>query len=402
MEVVNMASLRGVALTVVGGIIGTCTAGGTLLVGCGPDDSSSTDGGTLDTGAPDTTTDTSPTPDTGADTRADAKDSGSDATDGALDAKDAADSAADAGRDADATPDGGDAARDGDAAGDADANLVTSDSGDSGRDADAMLGTDADAAFDADAISDGDASDASDAKTIPPGLLAYPGQYATAICTGFATCCGATFDVAACEKALTTVGYDNTLPSVGAVYDAGNLTFDANQAALCVAALQAWPCGANLASAQNQAILSACHNVLGGTIQIGSTGCSSSFECVSGAYCKSGTCTALVGDGGACAAGESIDFQCSYVGSAQPSLYCNLYPDDGGGAARVGTCLPTLANGVTSVCSDGVSYYSDYACTSHVCDYANTGACSATTANPADPTNGFECSTYVLDAGGGG
>src|SRR6202011_4238802 len=99
-----------------------------------------------------------------------------------------------------------------------------------------------------DAASALDASDAADAKVIPPGLLAYPSQYATAFCTGIANCCGLDaggFDFSTCESDWRIGGYRG-VPSIlpGAdVASRGYLTFNPTQAAQCVAAVQAWPCG---------------------------------------------------------------------------------------------------------------------------------------------------------------
>jgi len=80
-------------------------------------------------------------------------------------------------------------------------------------------------------------------------------------------------------------------------------------------------------------------------------------------------------------------------------MFCNLYPDDGGGSSRPGTCVPARPNGATSLCSDLNIYYSDYACAGLLCDPANTAACVASITNPADPA-GFVC-TGFHDAGGG-
>jgi hypothetical protein len=254
----------------------------------------------------------------------------------------------------------------------------------------------------ADASVTADAADASDADSaFPPGLLDYPVAYATAVCAGLANCCGAGFDTNLCKSANLAQGYDNTLPFLPTVINAGHLTFNAAQAAACTAALQAWPCGPTLTAAQNQQILSACHNVLGGTIPVDGGGCMSSFECVTGAYCNGSTCAALVRDGGACnAANESPDEQCMSIATAQPTLFCNLYPADGGPSSGSGTCQPAQPNGTTSLCTDNVNYFSDYGCASQLCS-TTSGTCAASMTNPADPTKGYYCANY-LDAGGGG
>jgi hypothetical protein len=336
-----MAILRTTTLTLAGGLIGALAVGGASLVGCGDDS-----GGPAGDSGPDVTAD-----------------SGSDAI--------------------------------GEARADTTGDIVVadrSDAGDSGVSTDAHDAADTSNAVD---VSSGDGR-------FPPGLLDYPDAYLTALCTGYANCCGAGFDPTPCKQAYATSGYDNTLPANPATYSAGNLTFDQDAAAGCTAALRNWPCGATITSAQNQAILAACHNVLGGTIPSGSsTGCLSSFECASGSYCSAGKCVALLGDGGSCSASvEGNDWQCRHVGTGLPAMFCNLYPDDGGGVSRAGKCTPAQANGTTSLCSDLVNYYSDYACTDGLCDPANTGACVASANNPAAPT-GVACSNFRDAAGGG-
>jgi len=342
-----MASLRGGSLAVIGGIVGTLAVG-LFVGGCSGDDNGGNEGGSdgnadvapdvasnRDTGGPDNTNADGPPADTGRDV----------------------------------TPDGG-----------TDATADARDSGPEGN------------AGDADGSpSDGsDAASDSDAKYIPPGLLDYPGNYATAICTGFANCCGAGFDRTHCERDFRTVGVDSTLPDLE-IYDAGNLTFDPNQAMTCINALQAWPCGAMTAAA-HQTILTACTGVLGGTIPIGGTGCQSPLECVSGAYCNGSTCTALQTSGGSC----TSDWACSYAGTKTPAFYCNFYPGDGGTPSS-GTCAAPQADGTSSFCGNG-NISSDFACTNHLCGDNNT--CATTATNPADPVNGL-CPLYA-DAGGGG
>jgi hypothetical protein len=362
-----MASLRGVALAVVGGVIGAVGIGG-LVLGCGDNTTSGEDSG-VDGAAesgPDVTGDTRQ--DTGGDVTADQ--TGRDVTPDSPIGNDA-------GREADVTVD------------------VTMT--DTRSDSEVGVGTETGPGIDA------DAGDVDAGKVIPPGLLAYPGQYATAFCTGLAACCGATFDVPTCESTFTTQGYDNTLPVDRNAYSAGNLTFSQTQAAACVAALQSWPCGTTITTAQQQGILNTCHNVIGGTIPIGGTGCVSSFECMGGAFCDltTHTCTALVGSGGACTAPPtgSVDDQCRNAATGLPDMYCNVYPSDGG-SPGAGTCAPAQADGVTSLCFDNMNNISDYACTGRLCN-PTTASCAATITNPADPTNGFYCAAFVVDAGGG-
>jgi hypothetical protein len=355
---------------------------GSAISGCGGDDSTVTDSGApdvvTDTGAPDTSNDGTTQHDG---TVADAHDA-SPSPDG--EGFEGGNNNQDSGHMDAGKADAADAAPKADASDGAPPKSDGGDGGDGG---------------------DGAVVDAgSDVATLPPGLLAYPAQYANAICTGFSTCCGAGFDMAACEANMTTLGYDNTLPARD-VYGNGHLTFNEDAGAGCLAALRTWPCGVTITSTQNAAILSACHGVLAGTIPVGGTGCNSSFECVNGAYCQPGsptTCVAIVGDGGACSpSGESPDEQCAYIGSAQPGLYCDVYPNDGGNdaAGPTGVCAPALPDGVNSLCTDGIQFYSDYACANRGCDFANTGACSPAIQNPADPASQFYCADFVSDGG---
>jgi hypothetical protein len=357
-----MSSLRGIAVAIVGGTIGT-VAVAALVVGCSGDD---TGGGTTDSGGDQAQPDVSQMQDTG---RADATDGGrGDVTTG-TDADSGGASDGDGGR-----RDGG---------GDADANAP--DSGDVTHD---VSTSDADAAGVSDAS---DASDAADGKVIPPGLLAYPNDYAAAWCAGIAACCtipsGGFFDTAMCTSQQNLDGWDLTLPLISTIYSAGNLTFNAAQATTCENALRAWPCG-TLGAAENQAILTACTNVLGGTIPIGSTGCFSSFECANG-YCNTttNTCVALAGIGGTC----TSDDQCSYIGTLQPRLYCNLFPADGG-SPTTGTCAAVQADGTTNLCKNQ-NVIDDLACTSQLCS-DSTSACGGPKTNPTD----FFCA----DIGSGG
>jgi Dickkopf N-terminal cysteine-rich region len=234
------------------------------------------------------------------------------------------------------------------------------------------------------------ASDAgSDAKNIPPGLIDYPNQYVAAFCAGIANCCGVDaggFNMAQCESDWISFGWDLTLPGNPGVYGTGNLTFNAAQAANCVATLQNWPCG-TFGATDNQAIISACIGVLGGTIPIGSAGCTSSFECVNGAYCNINTnvCTPLVGSGGACTSDE----QCSYIAAPQPALYCNLYYPTDAGTPTMGACRPVLASGSANLCGNA-NVIDDLACAVQVCGDDNV--CGDSKTNPTT----LICPAYVV------
>jgi hypothetical protein len=199
-------------------------------------------------------------------------------------------------------------------------------------------------------------------------------------------------------------GWEFTLPGSQAVYTAGHLNFNSAKGDTCIAALQNFACpddaGAVPASAYS-AVIDACLGVLSGTIANGSGGCISAFECANG-FCQlpsdggtTGTCTALVGNGGTCVpptnSNESPDQMCSQSGTYTPMLYCDRLA---GGDA--GACAAPLPNG--STCYNGTTnFWSDYGCTSLMCgDLGCGGTVDYSQLAPA------WCSNYALDGGGGG
>jgi hypothetical protein len=393
-----MSSLRGAAaaFAVFGGVFGAIATGGFAVVGCGDSSPGSTEDAQPDQtseggSAPDVVT---PVRDTGKDvgldtTTGDARDGGGgDVINGGGDGDATVTDANDSGRDGDATVDALDA---GNASSDGDAG----DSGNASQDAD--TGTASDAADASDALDAADGLDGWDGA--PNALQKYSMDYATAYCMGQGKCCAGfdagAFSVAACAAANSIKGWRSTLPASALAYTRGNLTLNAEAGAGCISALQAFPCG-NITTAQFAAILNACNGVLTGTIANGSGPCVSAFECANG-YCSlpsdggPGTCTALVGEGGACASGnDSVDQMCSRAGVNVPRLWCDLlnHPD-GGGA----TCIPPLANG--TMCFNG-SYWDDYGCASLLCGDLGCG-----TDTIAYPDPGW-CSAYPPVDGGGG
>lgn len=372
-----MANLRALRWVVIGGMSGAMGVAA-LMAGCSGDDN----GGTPAEGGADSTSDVVQTPDTSTDT--------------------AKESAADASK-------GGDAvATDGGTGGDAKAGDATN-----GGDA---TGSDAQTGDASDAMKGGDATDApSEANTIPPGLLAYPGQHAAAFCSGISKCCAAdagAFSQATCKAAWVVGGWDNTtLPNTTSIYDAGHLTFNATQAAACVAALNGFTCttGPAFTPAQYAAITNACLGVLGGTIPIGTRGCTSSWECASGSWCNlnvdggsppadagdgaaptpTGVCTALLATGAAC----TLDEMCSYVGTQKPASFCQLLGGDGGVQAT-GTCQAAQADNAPCGDVNQGAYFDDQACTSQLCGDPFTCGTNVTI-----PTSNF-CGGYPPSDGG--
>lgn len=370
-----MLSLRGIAVAVVGGAVGTIAVAA-CAVGCGGDDVTGDGGPSTEAGVMDQTTPDVARAETGPDTGGDAREAGPDVVDGGRDA-------------ADASVDAADAARDGEAA---------SDARDAGNDGDSAVASDASDASDA-----LDASEA-EAEAGPNVILQYATQYGQAFCAGQGKCCpgydAGAFDLAGCAAFWTTTGWEYTLPADTTAYTAGHLLFNADAGAGCLAALQGFACTTlgTVTAAQYSAVTTACLGVLTGTLTPGSAGCISSFECANG-YCNlptdggTGTCTALAGDGGTCSAGsDSLDDMCSQAGAFRPPLWCDRLA---GGAT--GTCVAPLANGAT--CYDPVisaTYFDDYGCTSLLC--GDDSLCGDPATYPTPPP-GF-CENWPTDAGG--
>jgi hypothetical protein len=218
-----------------------------------------------------------------------------------------------------------------------------------------------------------------DVDAMPVGLVAATNE-ATAYCTKWLSCCpaaGGPYDLQSCIRATTTYGWEGTLPLDPSVYSRGNITVDQAKAAGCVTALQGFPCGMQTA-AQWGAITTACEGVMQGTIPTNSPGCVDSFECAPGNYCDptvdGGLCTKLAAQGAACNtkiqdpyagtdAGGGLaplaDQMCSYLGSGNTGLFCDLITK----GPNAATCQPLLANGAMCQSTVNSGYYDDQACT---------------------------------------
>jgi hypothetical protein len=235
---------------------------------------------------------------------------------------------------------------------------------------------------------------------------------ATAYCTKWLSCCpqDAGYNVQGCINATTTFGWEGTLPLLMSVYYRGNITVNQTKAASCVNALNAFPCGMQTAG-QWEAITAACEGVIQGTIATNSPGCVDSFECAPGNYCDptvdGGLCTALATQGQPCNtkirdpyagtdAGGGIapyaDQMCSYLGSGQPALFCDLIRN----GPNAATCQPLLANGTMCTSSVNSLYYDDQACTAGLC--GDDSLCG----DPALWPYPSFCQFWPQDAGGPG
>ncbi len=249
-------------------------------------------------------------------------------------------------------------------------------------------------------------SGAPDGDAAPPGLV-FAQNEATAFCTSLLNCCGSggadsgAYNLAGCIYSQARFGWEGTLPSDPSVYSRGHVTLDSAKAAQCIAALKAFPCGSQT-GAQWTAITQACELVVQGTIPIGSTGCISSFECAPGSYCDptgGGTCKALQTQGQPCntvitGVNPIPDQMCSYLGSGQPALFCDLIND----AADAATCQPLLPSGATCQNASG-SYYDDQACQPSVALCGDNLQCGGSASYPYAEF----CGLYAItDAGGGG
>jgi hypothetical protein len=216
----------------------------------------------------------------------------------------------------------------------------------------------------------------------------FPGQVVNALCTRFRECCGlaaGAWDQVRCVSANGNGGGFKNLSNHETALqgDAGKLvTYDTVAAQTCLQDILAFTCPPPAqTSAEYQKARDDCYAALKGTIALNGTGCSDDIHCAAG-RCVSGTCSALVGDGGACTKTDD----CAYRGTSTPSLFCNNQDP-----AEAGACVPRGAVG------DGCLQYVDYdyaACTGGLCDL-NSGNCAAS-APYVDPGT---CTFYAKDAG---
>jgi hypothetical protein len=198
----------------------------------------------------------------------------------------------------------------------------------------------------------------------------FPTAVNTAYCQRLEACCSTDGGAGAGADAGGFVA--TCLASFGPYSASGNLNL-ANpssphvvyvpaNAKECLAQLAATPCGTETA-AQSELNYLTCASAIQGTLTPGTGPCTSSFDCVSGAYCASdgGLCTSLAKVNMPCK-DTTYSQDCTYLGNGDPLLFCN---------ADSGTCLDDLVNG--STCDE----YQQ--CASQVCNFGSTSGTCATT-----------------------
>jgi hypothetical protein len=246
-------------------------------------------------------------------------------------------------------------------------------------------------------------------------LAAFPGLVAKALCQKVADCCfgpdASAFDRAGCIASSTPEGYANTLHGVLPFLnsDSGVLAFNQASATACIQDINSIDCTANeLTTAVQLSILRDCVAAVYGTLGAGAP-CTAAIECSPGLFCNvpldggaTGSCAALVGDGGSCNVGGQMDFgqseeACSFRRNGLTGLRCNnADPNTGAlydGGPNNWTCAPQVAVG------SGCNYNQD--CVTQLCDLgpdAGLFQCASTEVFVYP----YACAPYIRDAGGGG
>lgn len=254
-----------------------------------------------------------------------------------------------------------------------------------------------------DVLVDSPADSPSDAPSDGPGPgLSYAISEATAICQNWFKCCpqNVNYNLNACIGGLLGYGWESNLPSNTSVYSRGKVDFDPDAGAACVAAINQFTC--TQTATYWASVTSACQHVFKGTVPSGQGGCVSSFECAPNSFCDpsvdGGLCTSVRAKGQPCndiLKGYSVaDEECSYLGSTQSGMFCDIIDNDGGYGAP-GTCQQSLPNG-SNCWNQGTIDYSDLSCTSLLCG-TSTGTCGTTATYPVIAGT---CDFYAIkDAG---
>lgn len=252
--------------------------------------------------------------------------------------------------------------------------------------------------------------DAYDAAAVAAAELAFANSLVQAVCNSLAGCCQGGADSGAyaqCLNSRSGYGWEGNLPHDYLLFPYGFVNFDSTKAANCLAAVQALPCGTQT-PAQWAAVTQACELVLTGRIGQGQPGCHDSFECTTNTYCNAGndggtgTCVPLASQGQPCNTviqspnAPIPDYMCSYLGSSNTGLFCDLIDPVDSGA--YGTCQPLfMTSGANCFSVSDPTYFDDQACAA-----ASGGAicgdlgCGTSTSYPYP----FTCT--IQDAGGGG
>jgi hypothetical protein len=181
--------------------------------------------------------------------------------------------------------------------------------------------------------------DVTDAGSIDVTLKEFPEAVDTAYCRRLAACCSVVDAGAFVARCLASfAGYSASGNLNLANTSSPHVTFNTGKAKACLEQIAAYPCG-SVTAAQIELNAVTCASAIQGDLTAGAGPCTSSFDCVSGAYCPrdGGVCTPLSDAGGLCK-DFTYSTDCTFLGNGVPSNYCN--PDSG-------TCQPDHPNGST-------------------------------------------------------
>jgi hypothetical protein len=236
---------------------------------------------------------------------------------------------------------------------------------------DAKLGSDGESDADA-APQDADAAPAVDAPT----LADFPTAVNTAYCMRLEVCCDGTdasaFQLGGCVSVNAAGGGYLNVSLANA--DGGHISYDPTNAANCLGELGNINCG-TVDAGSIQQYISSCGQAMVGTLGVGSSGCTSAWDCAPPSYCDNfladggtvdggkGTCKALAPIGSPCQ-DITLSTDCSENGLGHPSNYCA--PNDGG---LGGLCEPAFANGTPC--------FEDTQCQTQICE-VTTNECLGT------------------------
>jgi hypothetical protein len=225
-----------------------------------------------------------------------------------------------------------------------------------------------------------------DAPVDAPALVDFPHAIDVAFCTRVTECClqtPQTFDVQKCISLYDNAGTIVGLGRYAASLDGGQVAYDRQQAAQCLADFKNVACG-TLQAAQFRTFVATCYAAATGTVPLNG-GCISSLECASGEYCNVpdggvGSCASLLTQDAGCA--HANGDECSYLGNGSPALNCDPISN---------ACEPR--KDLDAGCNNNRQCLSGFCLTKCVN--------STVVSDPGVP-NGFCDFLTIKDAGGGG